>query len=129
MTKAEEYDKAWRLGFNGDFSLVDKIYHLDYSTYDYRAGVEVNLEMDKVVVATLSEGATTTGPSRTIFEDEKFVCIERTFKTVRTEEISFGVVLTALTYLSGLIITAESIGVAEAKDPSEGQDWSWEDYE
>ena len=24
MTKAEEYDKAWRMGFNGDFSLVDK---------------------------------------------------------------------------------------------------------
>ena len=129
MTKAEAYDKAWRLGFKGDFSLVDKIYHPDYSAFDYRAGVEVNLEMDKVVVATLSEGATTTGLSRTIFEDEKFVCIERTFKTVRTEEISFGVVLTALTYLGGLIITAESIGVADAKDPSEGQDWNWEDYE
>ena len=129
MTKAEAYDKAWRLGFNGDFSLVDKIYHPDYSAYDYRAGVEVNLEMDKVVVATLSEGATTTGPFHTIFEDEKFVCIERTFKTVRTEKISFGVVLTTLTYLGGLIITAESIGDAEAKDPSEGQDWSWEDYE
>ena len=129
MTKAEEYDKAWRMGFNGDFSLVDKIYHVDYLAYDYRAGVEVNLEMDKVVVATLSEGATTTGPFRTIFEDEKFVCIERTFKTVRTEEISFGVVLTALTYLDGLIITAESIGVADDKDPSEGQNWNWEEYE
>ncbi len=54
---------------------------------------------------------------------------ELLFKTVRTEEISFGVVLTALTYLGGLIITAESIGVAEAKAPSEGQDWNWEDYE
>ena len=54
---------------------------------------------------------------------------ELSFKTVRTEEISFGVVLTALTYLGGLIITAESIGVAEAKAPSEGQDWNWEDYE
>ena len=44
MTKAEEYDKAWRMGFNGDFSLVDKIYHADYSAYDYRAGLEVNIE-------------------------------------------------------------------------------------
>ena len=34
MTKAEEYDKAWRLSFNGDFSLVDKIYHADYLAYD-----------------------------------------------------------------------------------------------
>ena len=48
MTKAEAYDKAWRLGLKGDFSLVDKIYHPDYLAYDYRAGVEVNLEMDKV---------------------------------------------------------------------------------
>ena len=31
MTKAEAYDKAWRLGLKGDFSLVDKIYHPDYS--------------------------------------------------------------------------------------------------
>ena len=29
MTKAGAYDEAWRLGFNGDFSLVDKIYHPD----------------------------------------------------------------------------------------------------
>ena len=58
MTQAEAYDKAWRLGFNGDFSLVDKIYHPDYSAFDYRAGVEVNLEMDKVVITTLGENVT-----------------------------------------------------------------------
>ena len=29
MTKAEAYDKAWRLGARGDFSLVDQIYHPD----------------------------------------------------------------------------------------------------
>ena len=71
MTKAETYDKAWRLGFNGDFSLVDKIYHPDYSAYDYRAGVEVNLEMDKVVITTLGENVTQ-GKMRVIFEDSKF---------------------------------------------------------
>ena len=27
MTKAEEYDKAMRLGFRGDFSIVDRIFH------------------------------------------------------------------------------------------------------
>ena len=26
MTKAEKFEKAWRLGFKGDFSLVDEIY-------------------------------------------------------------------------------------------------------
>ena len=28
MTKAEKFEKAWRLGFKGDFSLVDEIYTL-----------------------------------------------------------------------------------------------------
>ena len=27
MTKAEEAEKAWRLGFRGDFSIVDSIFH------------------------------------------------------------------------------------------------------
>ena len=35
MTKAEAFDKAWRLAFrNYDFSLVDQIYHPDYSAPD-----------------------------------------------------------------------------------------------
>ena len=66
------------LGFNGEFSLVDKIYHSDYSAFDYRAGVEVNLEMDKVVIATLGENMTQ-GKMRITFEDSKFLCMERIF--------------------------------------------------
>ena len=128
MTQAEAYDQAWRLGFNGDFSLVDKIYHPDYSAYDYRAGVEVNLEMDKVVIATLGENVTQ-GKMRVIFEDSKFVCMERTFKSMQTGEPVFGIGIFTVTYLDGLIITAESAIENYAQDPSEGQDWNWEDYE
>ena len=70
MTKAEKFIEAWRLAAREeDFSLVDKIYHPDYSSFDYRAGLEVNLEMDKVVMSTLSEQVTK-GPTRTIFEDD-----------------------------------------------------------
>ena len=29
MTKAGAYEKAWRLGFKRDFSLVNEIYHPD----------------------------------------------------------------------------------------------------
>ena len=29
MTKAGAYEKAWRLGFKRDFSLVDEIFHPD----------------------------------------------------------------------------------------------------
>ncbi len=128
MTKAEEYDKAWRLGFNGDFSLVDKIYHADYSAYDYRAGVEVNPEMDKVVIATLGENVTQ-GKMRVIFKDSKFLCMERTFKSMQTGEPVFSIGIFTVTYLDGLIITAESAIENDAQDPSEGLNWNWKDFE
>ena len=48
MTKAEAFDKAWRLAFkNDDFSIVDEIYHPDYSAPDPNTGIVVNLEGDK----------------------------------------------------------------------------------
>ena len=55
MTKAEVFEKAWRLGFKGDFSLVDEIYHSDYKSFDYRTGIEANIEDDKVIASTLGE--------------------------------------------------------------------------
>ena len=55
MTKAEAYDKAWRLGFNGDFSLVDEIYHPDYKAIDVTTGIEHNLADDKAVVSSFAE--------------------------------------------------------------------------
>ena len=36
ITKAEMYERAWRLGYRGDFSLVDKIYHPEYSATEGR---------------------------------------------------------------------------------------------
>ena len=40
MTKAEAYEKAWRIAFkNNDFSLADEIYHPEYSAFDFRAGL------------------------------------------------------------------------------------------
>ena len=45
MTTAEAFDKAWRIAIKENvFSLVDKIYHLDYRTFVASAEVEVNLE-------------------------------------------------------------------------------------
>ena len=127
VTRAEAFDKAWRQGFRGNFSLVDKIYHPDYSSFDYRAGLEVNLEMDKVVMSTLSEQVTK-GPTRTIFEDDNFLCIEQKFKSMQTDEPTFSVTITTITYLNGLIITQESV-VENVSDPSEGKNWNWDDYE
>ena len=50
MTKAETYEQAWRLGFKGDFSQVDNLYHPAYSTIDHTTGIKSNLNDDKVVV-------------------------------------------------------------------------------
>ncbi|MEC8436816.1 MAG: hypothetical protein VXZ27_13485, partial [SAR324 cluster bacterium] len=56
MTKAEAFDKAWRLAFrNDDFSLVDQIYHPDYSAPDPNTGIVFNLEDDKVIVSSVRE--------------------------------------------------------------------------
>ena len=56
MTKAEEFDKAWRLAFKeNDFSLVDEIYHPDYSAPDPTTGITVNLQDDKIIVSTLNQ--------------------------------------------------------------------------
>ena len=50
MTKAETYERAQRLGYKVDFSLVDEIYHPEYSAFEYTTGITANLEDDKTVV-------------------------------------------------------------------------------
>ena len=80
MTRAEAFDKAWRLGIKGDFSLVDEIYHPDYKAVDAYSGVEVNLEADKIIISTYGEYLTI-GPFRLIFEDENFLCFERIYRS------------------------------------------------
>ena len=74
MTKAEKFEKAWRLGFKGDFSHVDEIYHPDYKSFDYRTGIEANIEDDKVIASTLGESVIF-GPHRTLFENENLLCL------------------------------------------------------
>ena len=130
MTKAEAYEKAWKLGFRGDFSMVDQIYHPEYSAVQRNLNVEVDLEADKVVVSTISEHVTP-GPVRVIFENDEFVCLERKFRFISAETVepAYNNAITAITYLNGKIITQESVGEGDQPDPSEGQDWNWEDYE
>ena len=50
MTKAEEFDKARRLAYKGDFSLVEKLYHPDCKHFDHRVGLEVNLDMQSALM-------------------------------------------------------------------------------
>ena len=110
--------------------MVDQIYHPEYRAVQRNLNVEVDLEADKVVVSTISEHVTP-GPVRVIFENDEFVCLERTFRfiSVETEEPAYNNAITAITYLNGKIITQESLTVNLDYDPSEGQNWDWEDYE
>ncbi|MDG2196959.1 MAG: hypothetical protein P8O70_08720 [SAR324 cluster bacterium] len=55
MTKAEAYGRVWGLRCKGDFSLVDEIYHPEYSVFVDTTGITANLEDDKTVVFFSSE--------------------------------------------------------------------------
>ena len=128
MTKAEAYVNAWRLGFKGDYSLIDKMYHPKYRATQKNINVEVDLDADKIVVSTISEYVTP-GPVRVIFENDDFLLFERYFKSTLTETLAFNLGMTAVTYLDGKIITQETVAEMDLPDLSEGQDWNWEDYE
>ena len=78
MTKAEETEKAWRLGFRGDFSIVDSIFHqTKFRGFDQGViyhGLVVDLDTMKTIQLSLSETAIL-GPFRTIYENEEFLCM------------------------------------------------------
>ena len=126
MTRAEAFDKAWRLGIKGNFSLVDEIYHPDYKALDAYSGVEVNLEADKEVASTLGDLLIGTHPV-VLSEDKNFLRIHRYNRHLGAK--IFASVTTAITYKDGLIITQQTEVEELDYDPSEGQDWNWEDYE
>ncbi|MEC7219531.1 MAG: hypothetical protein VXW29_03885 [SAR324 cluster bacterium] len=128
MTKAEVYVNAWRLGFKGDFSLVDEIYHPDYSALDRTTGVEVNLASEKVIILTISE-LITLGPCRTTYEDLNFLIIDWWAKSILSGELHYNFTFTAVTFKDKRILTQESVTGRSDQDPSEGQNWNWEDYE
>ena len=127
MTRTEAFDKAWRIAFKEkDFSLVDEMYHSEYSAYDDRTGIDVNLEADKTVVLTLKE-TITFSPIQTVSEDEEILEVHR-FASFKGTEI-FLSVTSRITYRDGKIITQSTKRKEFNYDPSEGQKWKWEDYE
>ena len=128
MTKAEVYVNAWRLGFKGDFSLVDEIYHPDYSALDRTTGIKVNLASEKVIILTIIE-LITLGPCRTICEDLNFLIIDWWAKSILSGEPHYNFTFTAVTFKDKRILTQESVTGRSDQDPSEGQNWNWEDYE
>ncbi len=126
MTKAETYEQAWRLGFKGDFSQVDNLYHSEYSTIDHTTGIKSNLNDDKVVVSTLSDSIVL-GAYEVVSESKENLTI-RVYSRFKNYEI-YRCTTTQATYRDGKIITQKTDGRELDYDPSEGKDWNWEDYE
>ena len=126
MTKGEAYLRAWKLGFKGDFSEIDEIYHPEYSAIDDATGVKLNLNMDKTIGSELGKSMII-GPQTILFEDENKVKIQ-TFDKYKDADI-FQIITSEITYKDGKIVTQKTVAEELDYDPSEGQDWNWEDYE
>ena len=127
MTKAETFIKAWELVITKeDSSLVDKIYHPDYCSFDPVAGVEVNLESDKQVMLTLRHDLILTRPI-SVSESDDLVRLQR-YNRYRDIDI-FNSVTTSVHYKDGKIVGQESVIEELDKDPSEDQDWNCEDFD
>ena len=124
MTKAETFDKATRLAMKGDLKLYDEIVHSDYESMNQR--VPVNKEMSKSILSGIGN-LITVGPMQRICENEEFVCIHRYSRVANTE--IFNSVMTAITYKYGKVVNQQTVREELEYDPSEGQDWNWEDYE
>ena len=127
MTKAETFIKAWELVITKeDSSLVDKIYHPDYCSFDPVAGVEVNLESDKQVMLTLRHDLILTR-SISVSESDDLVRLQR-YNRYRDIDI-FNSVTTSVHYKDGKIVSQESVIEELYKGPSEDQDRNWEDFD
>ena len=127
MTRAEAFDKAWRIATKENaFSLVDKIYHPDFKAVDAVSGVEVNIDAFKEALHTLKDSILVT-PAEVIVENDNFLKAHRYNRY--TEADIFNSVTVSLFYKDGKIINQETVFEELDYDPSEGQDWNWEDCE
>ena len=124
MNKAEAFDKATRLAMKGDLKLYDEIVHSDYKSMNQQ--VPVNKEMSKSILSGIGD-LITVGPMQKIYESEEFVCIHR-YSRVANADV-FNSVMTAIKYKNGKVVNQQTVREELDYDPSEGQDWNWEDYE
>ena len=121
MTKAEEFDKARRLAYKGDFSLVEKLYHPDCKHFDHRVGFEVNLDMQSALMTAYEN--TTFGPFRAINENVEFLCIQRYLRNESTKGNFLWSLISGINYIDRKISRHKTSAEELDYDLSEGQDW------
>ena len=127
MSKLNELRKAHIMAYGGDFTLMDKINHRDFRGYDPRVSTWINYQEFTVLMPTIGK-VIKSGESRIIFEDEEFLCFEIFRKNLEVED-DFIATIATVKYKNNEIIEMESLIENLYNDPSEGQDWNWEDFE
>ena len=126
MTKMEEYNNAWGLALTEkDFSLVDKLYHPMYRSTDNFFGIEMNLENDKTTLFDYLTMALI-GARVKSYEDENQLYYEEYHKYKDSDV--FMLAKHTFTYEGEKIIRRDVVFEELNYDPSEGQDWNWNDY-
>ena len=125
MSKITKLIKAHILAYKGVFSLLDELTHPKFRGYDPRVNSWVNHEESKILISTVGKEILV-GKSRVIFENEEFLCFEVFRKYLN---IDFIATMVAVKYKDNKVIEIESLNEELNQDPSEGQDWNWEDYE
>ena len=64
------------------------------------------------------------------FLREKILFVEGFAKRqFNVNDPSYGIMMTALSYQDGKIVSQKTVSSDLDFDPSEGKDWNWEDYE
>ena len=127
MTKTIDFEKAHRLATKGDFSFFDDLYHDDFRMERFE--IAMNREDYKAVYASVSD-LRVYGPVRVLFENNQFLCHTVLMReNLGNDVFDFSEIMVASTFKSGQVIHQHSVFEKLDSDPSEGQDWNWEDYE
>ena len=110
-----------------DFSIFDEICHPDFKgLYPIVDEVELNIDRLKKVLQTLKDLIIFTS-LKTLAEEDTFLKVQG-YNNLKEGDI-LSLVTVAITYKDGKIINQEYLFEELNYDPSEGQDWNWEDYE
>jgi hypothetical protein len=128
MTKAADFEKAWRLGYlKKDYSLIKPMLHPDYRCFDYRMGMEVDFEAEKSLMETISPFLTL-GPWKLLYENDEVYVIS-VFSKYYESQPRFIATMATAKLIGSKIYRHEIVREVLDYDPAENQDWSWEDYE
>ena len=128
MTKGEELAVAWRRGYmRKDYSLIEPLLHQEYLCTDYRMGLDANFESEKALMETISPFLIL-GAWKIIYENDD-VYVLRVFAKYNETHPRYIATMVTGVFRDGKIFRHEVVREILDYDPSEGQDWNWEDYE